>query len=158
MKRMKGKSFLATVLMVFMATGTLGQGQRGGAGARGGGAPGAAAAVGGRGNVAPVPGPKALIADAKPARSCESLASVALPNTTIESATVDANNPGISAASRRSPRILLREDRVRIWVAIPISNWNGRFLGNGGGGFSGGNAAAITRRSGLRRGCDRHRS
>jgi len=26
-------------------------------------------------------------------------------------------------------------DKVRIWIGIPISNWNGRFMGTGGGGF-----------------------
>jgi hypothetical protein len=30
--------------------------------------------------------------------------------------------------------------KVRMWIAIPTSNWNGRFLGNGGRGFSGGRA------------------
>ena len=34
-------------------------------------------------------------------------------------------------------------DKVRIWVAIPTTNWNGRFLGTGGGGFSGGNAGGV---------------
>jgi feruloyl esterase len=35
-------------------------------------------------------------------------------------------------------------DQVRIWIAIPTSNWNGRFLGTGGGGFAGGNQAGLT--------------
>jgi feruloyl esterase len=35
------------------------------------------------------------------------------------------------------------EDKVRIWVGIPTSDWNGRFLGTGGGGFSGGSPAGI---------------
>ena len=77
-------------------------------------------------------------------RSCESLASVALPNTTIESAAVDPNNPGVcrvTAVTTHPPM----GDKVRIWVAIPTSNWNGRFLGNGGGGFSGGSARARQR-------------
>jgi hypothetical protein len=34
-------------------------------------------------------------------------------------------------------------DRITIWVAIPAANWNGRFLGVGGGGFSGGSAAGV---------------
>lgn len=84
--------------------------------------------------------PKALVANAKPTRSCESLATVTLPNTTIESAMVDANAPGVcrvTAISTHPPA----GDKVRIWVAIPMSNWNGRFLGTGGGGFAGGSAA-----------------
>ena len=86
--------------------------------------------------------PKPLVANAKPVRSCESLASVALPNTTIESAAVDANNPGICrvvAITTHPPA----GDAVRIWIAIPTANWNGRFLGTGGGGFSGGNANGV---------------
>ena len=86
--------------------------------------------------------PKPLIANAKPVRSCESLASVALPNTTIESAAVDAANPGICrvvAITTHPPA----GDKVRIWIAIPTANWNGRFLGTGGGGFVGGNATGV---------------
>ena len=86
--------------------------------------------------------PKPLIAGAKPVRSCESLATVALPNTTIESAMVDANDPGICrvvAITTHPPA----GDKVRIWIAIPTSNWNGRFLGTGGGGFAGGQQAGV---------------
>ena len=52
------------------------------------------------------------------------------------------DNPGvcrITAVTTHPPM----GDKVRIWVAIPTSNWNGRFLGNGGGGFSGGSAAGV---------------
>lgn len=86
--------------------------------------------------------PKPLFPNAKPIRSCESLATLALPNTTIESAAVDANNPGIcrlSAFTTHPPA----GDKVRIWLAIPTTNWNGRFLGTGGGGFSGGSANGV---------------
>ena len=92
--------------------------------------------------------PKPIIANAKPVRSCESLATVALPNTTIESAMVDAANPGVCrvvAITTHPPT----GDKVRIWVAIPTTNWNGRFLGNGGGGFVGGNLAAVNQPVGL---------
>ena len=86
--------------------------------------------------------PKPLVANAKPARSCESLATVALPNTTVESATVDTANPGICrvVATTTHPGA---NDSVRIWIAIPTTNWNGRFLGTGGGGFVGGNPAGV---------------
>src|SRR6185436_9167292 len=86
--------------------------------------------------------PKPAIAGAKAIRSCESLATVALPNTTIESATIDSANPSIcrvTAITTHPPA----GDKVKIWIAIPISNWNGRFLGNGGGGFVGGSAAGV---------------
>ena len=86
--------------------------------------------------------PAPAVPHAKPVRSCESLASVVLPNTTIESAGVDANNPNLCrvvAITTHPPAL----DRVRIWVAIPTANWNGRFLGTGGGGFSGGSANGV---------------
>jgi len=113
---------------------------------------------GGRGAV-PVLGatPKPAIPNAKKARSCESLAAVALPNTTIESAAVDPNNPAIcrvSAITTHPPA----GDRVRIWIAMPTSDWNGRFVGNGGVGFSGGNSAGVNQAAalGLCLGLDRH--
>jgi hypothetical protein len=78
-----------------------------------------------------------LIPDAKPVRSCESLATISLPNTTIESAAVDPANAGICrvvAIATHPPA----GDKVRIFLAFPVKNWNGRLLGVGGGGFSGG--------------------
>src|SRR5262245_25903828 len=131
--------FLASVATLIVTSTIYGQGQTGGRGGAQDGPP----AVAGRGGPGPaqVP-PKALIANAKPVRSCESLATFALPNTTIESATVDPNNPGIcrvTAITTHPPA----GDKVRIWIGIPTSNWNGRFLGTGGGGFSGGNAAGV---------------
>jgi hypothetical protein len=86
--------------------------------------------------------PKAVAPNAKPVRSCESLATVALSNTTIESASVDPKSPVIcrvTAITTPAPA----SGKVRIWVGVPTSNWNGRFLGTGGGGFSGGNAAGV---------------
>jgi feruloyl esterase len=86
--------------------------------------------------------PKPAIANAKAVRSCESLAMVALPNTTIESALLDPNNSTVcrvTAVTTHPPA----GDKVRIWVAIPTSDWNGRFIGTGGGGFSGGSAAGV---------------
>jgi feruloyl esterase len=85
------------------------------------------------------PPPKAAIPNAKPVRTCESLAQVALPNTTIESATVDGTNCRVSAFTTHPPA----GDKVQIWVAIPMQNWNGRFQGTGGGGFSGGSAGGV---------------
>src|SRR5205809_917582 len=80
------------VVLLLVSTIAYGQGQ---GGARGG-AQGIPAAGAGRGGATQaVVGPKPAIANAKPVRSCESLATVALPNTTIESAVVDPNNPGV---------------------------------------------------------------
>lgn len=130
---------LAIALLIAVAV-TESQAQRGGA--KGPGAKGAPKGRGG--GFGPPLGttPKPAIPNAKPVRSCESLAMVALPDTTIESAAVDPNNPDIcrvTAVTTHPPA----GDRVTIWVGIPTQNWNGRFLGTGGGGFSGGNAGGV---------------
>jgi feruloyl esterase len=114
------------------------QGQGGGRGPQKGAPP----AAKGKGQPPLGVTPKPAIASARPVRSCESLAAVALPNTTIESAAADANDPGIcrvTAIATHPPA----GDKIRIWLAIPTSNWNGRFVGVGGGGFSGGGAAGV---------------
>ena len=75
-------------------------------------------------------------------RSYKSLATVALPNTMIESAAVDPDSPAlfsVMAVTTHPPM----DDRVRIRVAIPTSNWNGRFTGTRGSGFSGGSANGV---------------
>jgi hypothetical protein len=122
-------------------------------GARGGG-PGASGGppAGGRGPVG-IPllaevAPKPLIPNAGPVRSCESLAAVVLPNTTIEAAAVDPNAPGlcrVTAITTHPPA----GDRIRIWIALPMSNWNGRFLGTGGGGFLGGSPIGVVQPAGM---------
>jgi hypothetical protein len=126
--------------VVFATAVAQGQVQAGGRG----GPQGAPPAGAGRGAAQPPLGatPKPAIPNAKPVRSCESLAAVALPNTTIEAAALDPNNPDIcrvTAITTHPPE----GDKIKIWVAIPASNWNGRFLGIGGGGFSGGSAASV---------------
>src|SRR5215216_4260025 len=93
--------------------------------------------------VAAVPATAAFLAhrgdNRAPIRSCESLATVSLPNVTINSAVLD---PG-SATTPRSCRINATSthppmgDRVTIDIWLPVDNWNGRFQGTGGGGFSG---------------------
>lgn len=104
------------------------------------GAPGRAAVVPPRVPLGTTPKP--AIPNARAVRSCESLATIDLPNTTIKSAAVDPNNPGIcriTAVTTHPPT----GDKVTIWIGIPTSGWNGRFLGVGGGGFSGGSATGV---------------
>lgn len=132
---------LRTIIPIFAAAllaaalVTQGEAQQGGAkGPAGKGGPPAAPPLGST--------PKPAIPNAKPVRTCESLAMVALPNTTIESAKVDANNADVcrvAAITTHPPE----GDKVRIWVAIPMTNWNGRFMGTGGGGFSGGSEGGV---------------
>ena len=79
---------------------------------------------------------------AQTVRSCESLASLTLPNTSIDSAAADPAHASIcrvTATVTHPPA----GDRIKIFLALPASNWNGRFQGVGGGGFSGGNANAV---------------
>ena len=87
---------------------------------------------------------KPLVPNAAPARSCESLLSVSLTNTTIDSAAVDETDRAspvcrVTATVTHPPA----GDKVRIFLAFPMKNWNGRFQGVGGGGFSGGNPAGV---------------
>jgi feruloyl esterase len=139
MKHVNRMWFLSMTVTIIVAAVVQGQGPQAGGQGRG--------ASAGRGGAPAAPplmasAPKPLVTDAKPVRSCESLATVALPDTTIESATVDASNPAIcrvTAVTTHPPA----GDKVRIWIAIPTTNWNGRFLGNGGGGFVGGNQAGV---------------
>ena len=86
-----------------------------------------------------------LVTKSAPARSCESLAQVTLPDTTIASAVLD---PGTDARppSCRVEAVVTNPpagDRIRIWIGLPMTEWNGRFLGVGGGGFSGGNPNGV---------------
>jgi hypothetical protein len=71
---------------------------------------------------------------------CESLTKVSIPNTTIDSAKTESNGWCRVTATVTHPPT---GDRVKVFVGLPVTNWNGRFRGNGGGGFSGGSASAL---------------
>src|SRR5262245_30154192 len=63
--------------------------------------------------------------------SCESLTTVALPDTTITSAAVAPDG-----ASCRVRGVFAPSDQFEVW--LPTTNWNGKFMGVGslaGGGF-----------------------
>jgi len=88
----------------------------------------------------------AAVATAQPpVRSCESLASLVLPNTTVEAAAVQPAANGrpefcrVTAVLTHPPA----NDKIHVWIGLPMTGWNGRFQGVGGGGFSGGNPNAI---------------
>jgi Tannase and feruloyl esterase len=88
--------------------------------------------------VAPAAEPpaKPLFPGITPACSCESLTNVVIPNTTIESAVIDVSNRmcRVTAVVTHPPA----GDSVTVWIGLPLTNWNGRFQGTGGGGFLGG--------------------
>ncbi len=85
--------------------------------------------------------PRALFPGALPVCSCESLTNFSLPNTTIDAAAPDPSNGWcrVTATVTHPPA----NDRVKVWIGLPVTNWNGRFQGNGGGGFSGGSAGSL---------------
>jgi len=85
--------------------------------------------------------PANLIANAAPVRTCESLTLVALPDTTIDSASLDPSDGScrITATVTHPPS----GDQVKVFIGIPMKDWNGRFEGTGGGGFSGGSAGGV---------------
>src|SRR5690349_8157028 len=88
---------------------------------------------------------KPLVPTTSPSRTCESLTTISLPNTTIESAALDAGD-GTASSSCRVTAVVTHPpagDRVRIFLAFPMKDWNGRFQGVGGGGFSGGSPMAV---------------
>jgi len=81
----------------------------------------------------------------QPVRPCESLTSLALPNTTIESAVVEPATGARPAFCRVAATLTHPPagDRIRVFIALPTAGWNGRFQGVGGGGFSGGNPNGV---------------
>ncbi|WBB67970.1 tannase/feruloyl esterase family alpha/beta hydrolase [Micromonospora sp. WMMD812] len=90
-------------------------------------------------------GPGASAVGAKrPKATCASLASVNLPHTTVVSATAVAATASVPAhcAVQLTVTNPPAHDQVRIGVWLPTDNWNGRFQGTGGGGFSGGSPTA----------------
>ena len=94
----------------------------------------------------PLPGsPKPAIAGARPVRSCESLATVQVRDTTIDSVSVDQQKTGpvcrVTATVTHPPA----GDQIKVFVALPMEGWNGRFQATGGGGYAGGSANNISR-------------
>jgi hypothetical protein len=84
---------------------------------------------------------KPLYADVNPACGCEDLTKAAIANTIIESAVVNPQDSTcrVTAIVNHPPS----KDRVKVWIALPLKNWNGRFCGTGGGGFVGGMAFSL---------------
>jgi feruloyl esterase len=81
----------------------------------------------------------------KPVRTCESLRELTLPNTTIDSAIVEPASGSAPAACRVTATVTHPPagDAVKVYLGLPLQNWNGRFQGVGGGGFSGGNPNGV---------------
>src|SRR5262245_52826403 len=93
-------------------------------------------AAGARAQFAQTP-PRPVFADNAPVIPHEDLTKVTLPNTTIDSVELDAEDGScrVRATVTHPPTGC----RVRVFVALPTKGWNGRFQGTGGGGYVGGN-------------------
>lgn len=89
----------------------------------------------------PIVAPKPVYADSDPIRTPGDLYKVALPNTTIDLVEIDPEDGScrVTATVTHPPA----NDRVKVWIALPMENWNGRFRGNGGGGFRGGGISSL---------------
>ena len=83
---------------------------------------------------APFAAQRPLYPGIKPVRTCESLTNVTPPNIRIERAVTEGTVCRVTAVVTRP----WADDKVTVWVALPIEGWNGRFQGTGGGGMSGG--------------------
>lgn len=81
--------------------------------------------------------PKSLFPAAAPVCSPDDLLKGSLPNTTIDSAVIDPTDGScrVTATVTHPPA----GDCVKIFIALPTKDWNGRFRGTGGSGLSGGN-------------------
>ncbi len=91
-------------------------------------------------------------AAAKPARSCDSLKTVAISERTdnvrytVDTAVEDpatATAPAtckVTVSTTHPPA----GDDVNIWIWLPVNTWNGRFMGTGGGGYVGGSVNSLS--------------
>ena len=73
--------------------------------------------------------------EAAPVISCEALRGVSVPDTKIDSATLQAADGScrVTATVVHPPA----DNHIRVFIALPIKGWNGRFQGTGGGGYAG---------------------
>ena len=85
--------------------------------------------------------PQPLYTESAPVISLDELRKVSIPNTTIDSVAIDPADGAchVTATVSHPPA----NDRVKVWVALPMKGWNGRFRGNGGGGFVGGSPGSL---------------
>ena len=86
-----------------------------------------------------------LLRGAAPVRSCESLSSVALPNTRVQEAVTVPGAAGAPGWCRVTAVVADPgdTDKITVWIGLPLQNWNGRFQGTGGGGFMVGSPASL---------------
>jgi hypothetical protein len=93
------------------------------------------------GGAPPLAAPKPLYGAEMPVLTPEALRSVRIPETTLESVTIDPMDGScrVTALVTHPPA----PDRIRVWIGLPMKGWNGRFMGTGGGGFAGGSPRGV---------------
>jgi feruloyl esterase len=98
-------------------------------------------AAGARAQLGEIP-PHPVFANNAPVISHEELTRVALPNTTIDSVELNAEDGScrLTATVTHPPAGC----RVKVYIAMPTKGWNGRFLGTGGAGYAGGHPRALS--------------
>ena len=89
--------------------------------------------------------PQPIFRNARPVRSCESLTRVTLKDTVVDTAAVEPANGTRPAICRVTATFTHpgAGDRIQIFLGLPLTNWNGRFEGVGGGGFLGGSPYGV---------------
>lgn len=87
------------------------------------------------------PAPTAIFRRAPPIMSCDALRGVYILDTTIDSAGVAATDGScrVTATVVHSPAVT----HIKVFVALPTHDWNGRFTGTGGGGYAGGSLESL---------------
>ncbi|MFC0504984.1 tannase/feruloyl esterase family alpha/beta hydrolase [Micromonospora costi] len=93
-------------------------------------------------SVSVLPAAAGAVPRSGPARSCASLTGLSIANTAIDSAVVvpaSGATPEYCAVRATVSNPPTYSNAVRVGVFLPTRGWNGRFVGTGGGGFSGGN-------------------
>jgi hypothetical protein len=86
------------------------------------------------------PTPKPAFPGIIPVMTCAALRQVSLPDTTIDSAELsDDGSCRVTASVIHPPA----SNRIKIFMALPSKDWNGRFRGTGGGGYAGGTIASL---------------
>jgi hypothetical protein len=87
------------------------------------------------------PTPRMLFPGTVPVMPCEALRGVSMPDATIDSAA-----PSVADGSCRVTATVMHppaHNPIKVFIAMPMHAWNGRFRGTGGGGYAGGNVASL---------------
>jgi hypothetical protein len=86
------------------------------------------------------PAPLPIFPGVAPVTSCDSLRKISIADTKIESTTVTADELCRLIATVIHPPT---DNPIKIFIALPMKNWNGRFMGTGGGGYAGGSMDSL---------------